>query len=102
MYVTSHLKPCISHQNMAHVVLPWSSLLFFPPLKSQVCFSLLSSESKHKKYEKKKKLTLYQTTNQATNQTFNSLLNDKFLDWTELKAFADDKITVTENLKFVL
>ena len=26
----------------------------------------------------------------------NSLLNDKILDWSTLKAFADDKINVTE------
>ena len=32
----------------------------------------------------------------------NSLPNDKFLDWLKLKAFADDKINVTEKLKFVL
>ena len=32
----------------------------------------------------------------------NSLPNDKFLDWSKLKAFADDKINVIENLKFVL
>ena len=33
---------------------------------------------------------------------FNSLPNDKILDWSNLKAFAGDKINVTENLKFVL
>ena len=33
---------------------------------------------------------------------FNSLLNDKFLDWSRLKAFANDKINVTKKLKFVL
>ena len=27
---------------------------------------------------------------------FNPLLSDKFLDWSKLKAFADDKIIVTE------
>ena len=32
----------------------------------------------------------------------NSLLNDKFLDWFELKAAADDKSNVAEKLKFVL
>ena len=32
----------------------------------------------------------------------NSLPNDKFLDWSKLKALADDKINVTEKLKFVL
>ena len=26
---------------------------------------------------------------------FNSLLNDKFLDWSKLKAFTDDKINAT-------
>ena len=31
----------------------------------------------------------------------NSLPNDKFLDWSKLKAFAHDKINVTEKLKFV-
>ena len=31
----------------------------------------------------------------------NSLLNDKCLDCSKLKAFADDKINVTQNLKFV-
>ena len=31
-----------------------------------------------------------------------SLPNDKILDWSKLKAFADDKINVTEKLKFVL
>ena len=33
---------------------------------------------------------------------FNSLPNNKVLDWSELKAFADDKLTVAENLKFIL
>ena len=32
----------------------------------------------------------------------NSLPNDKFSDWSKLKGFADDKINVTEKLKFVL
>ena len=32
----------------------------------------------------------------------NPLPNDKILDWSKLKAFADDKINVSENLKFVL
>ena len=36
------------------------------------------------------------------NQTINSLPNDKILDWSKLKALADDKINVTEKLKFVL
>ena len=33
---------------------------------------------------------------------FNPLPNDKILDWFKLKAFTDDKINVTEKLKFVL
>ena len=33
---------------------------------------------------------------------FNNLQNDKILDWFKKKAFADDKIIVTEKLKFVL
>ena len=32
---------------------------------------------------------------------FNSLPNHKYLDWSKLKAFADDKINVTEKMKFV-
>ena len=32
----------------------------------------------------------------------NSLPNDKILDWSKLKAFADDKINVTVKLKFSL
>ena len=31
----------------------------------------------------------------------NSLANDKFLDWSKLKVFADDKSNVAEKLKFV-
>ena len=33
---------------------------------------------------------------------FNRLPNDEILDWSKLKAFADDKINVTEKMKFVL
>ena len=32
----------------------------------------------------------------------NPLPNNKFFDWSELKELADDKINVTEKLKFVL
>ena len=32
----------------------------------------------------------------------NSLPNNKILDWSKLKAFANEKINVTEKLKFVL
>ena len=31
--------------------------------------------------------------------SFNSLPNDKILDWSKLKAFADDKTIVTQKLK---
>ena len=34
--------------------------------------------------------------------SINSLPNDKILDWSKLKAFADDKINVAEKLSFVL
>ena len=44
--------------------------------------------------------------NKKTISTFddpiNSLPNDKFVDWSKLKAFADDKINVSEKLKFVV
>ena len=33
---------------------------------------------------------------------FNSLPNNKILDWFKLKAFADNKVNVSEKLKFVL
>ena len=32
----------------------------------------------------------------------NSLPNDKILDWSKLKALADDKIYVSEKLKYFL
>ena len=31
---------------------------------------------------------------------FNSLPNNKFLNWSEIKVFADDTINMTEKLKF--
>ena len=34
--------------------------------------------------------------------SFNSLPNDKILDWSKLKALADNKIKVTEILKIIL
>ena len=37
-----------------------------------------------------------------TTNILNSLPYNKILDWSKLKAFADDKINVTENLKFGL
>ena len=39
---------------------------------------------------------------QMATFVFNSLPNDKFLDWSKLKALADNKINATEKLKFVL
>ena len=33
---------------------------------------------------------------------FNPLPNEKIMNWTNLKALADDKINVTEKLKFLL
>ena len=36
------------------------------------------------------------------NTAINSLPNDKFSVWSKLKAYADEKINVTEKLKFVL
>ena len=36
------------------------------------------------------------------SQFVNSLPNDKILDWSKMKAFADDKIDVTDKLKFLL
>ena len=36
------------------------------------------------------------------NFQLNSLPNDKILDWSKLKALADDNINLAEKLKFVL
>ena len=36
------------------------------------------------------------------HRVFNSLPNDKILDWSKLSAYADDNMKVTEKLKFVL
>ena len=36
------------------------------------------------------------------HKDLNSLPNDKIIDWSKLKASADDNINVTEKLKFVL
>ena len=38
----------------------------------------------------------------AVCNAFNSLPDNKILDWFKLKAIADDKINTTEKLKFVL
>ena len=35
-------------------------------------------------------------------RTINSLPSNKSIDWSKLKSLADNKINVTENLKFVL
>ena len=45
---------------------------------------------------------LAQLFTKAQNFRLVSLPNDKILDWSKLKAYADDKINVTEKLKFVL
>ena len=42
------------------------------------------------------------STMQWKRDGLNSLPNDKFLDWSNLKAFPDDKLKVPEKLKFVL
>ena len=38
----------------------------------------------------------------ANQMPLNSLSNDKILDWSKLEAFADDKLNMSEELKFVL
>ena len=39
---------------------------------------------------------------QGSQRFTNSLPNDKILDWSKLKGFADDKINVIQKLKFVV
>ena len=41
------------------------------------------------------KVSIFFFSLKATFSSFNSLPNDNFLDWSKLKAFADDKIDVT-------
>ena len=36
------------------------------------------------------------------NHYYNSLLNDKILDWAKFKAFADDKLTLAKMIIFLL
>ena len=51
----------------------------------------------------KKHFLVFQTIFQSPfHQCFNSLPDNKMLDWSKLKSFADYKINVTENWKFVL
>ena len=40
--------------------------------------------------------------NPFPQQNFRLVQNNKILDWSKLKPFAEDKINVTEKLKFVL
>ena len=40
--------------------------------------------------------------NVAPFYLFNPLPDDKILDWSKLKAFADDKLNLAEKLKFIL
>ena len=40
--------------------------------------------------------------NEMRKCSLNSLPHNKILDWSKLKAFADDKLNATEKLKFVL
>ena len=47
-------------------------------------------------------LRVLQGLNFVVCKTVKPLQNDKKFYWSELKAFADDKINATENLKFVL
>ena len=38
----------------------------------------------------------------SPDERVNSLPNDTFINWSKLKAFADDKLNLAEKLKFVL
>ena len=60
--------------------------------------SILSLQPNHAKLFSK----IYDSQLTRIHFSFNSLPNDKILDWSKLKAFTDKKINVTENLKFVL
>ena len=44
-------------------------------------------------------ITFYMSLNKTPNSNLNSLPKDNLLDWSKLKAFADDEIYVTEKLK---
>ena len=49
-----------------------------------------------------RKVDVFKTPINLHIDVVNSGINGKILDWFKLKAFADDKINVTEKLKFVL
>ena len=48
------------------------------------------------------KLKMRRKSVKKNKKNFNSLPNNQFLEWSKLKAFADNKINVTGKLKFVL
>ena len=50
---------------------------------------------------KEKSTSLSSQLSQCILWIFNSLTNDKIMDWSKFKAFADDKLNVPEKLKFV-
>ena len=53
-------------------------------------------------HSRQKKNTNLQIFHRQRVHWFNSLPNNQLLDWFKLKAFADNKIYITEKLKFVL
>ena len=43
----------------------------------------------------------FMTLEKKPSEDMNTLSNDKIIDWSKLKVFADDKIIITEKLIFV-
>ena len=69
---------------------------FFNSLLSGLC-SKLDNSFKHCRLEQ----ICLEIMKIIIKQRYYALPNNKFLDWSQLKAFADDKIKVTEKMKFV-
>ena len=67
------------------------------------CFSNGRQKWGEKEKIPDKKKTFYDTNSSLNKDTirFNTLSNDTILDWSKLKSFADDKINVTKELKFI-
>ena len=75
---------------------------FFSPQRSKTAFILFVKNYMVKdQTDSTKTINLYNVL-QNRKRAFNSLPNDTILALTKFKAFADDKTTVTQKLKFVL
>ena len=68
-----------------------------------IYYKLYSQQEKQSRTRQKGRnaITIVCESNFCSN-SINSLPNNKIYDWSKLKAFADDKISINEKLKFGL